>query len=257
MQQVKRIVDILETLADNNDGISLSELSERVNLPKSTTHRVLKALIKYNMAAQDSQTKKYNLGLEIFNLGNRAFKNLKIRKISRPFLTKLRDQIGETVYLAIFRDGDIICVDKIETENNLRYYVEIGSTMPIHSAAAAKAVMAYQDENTIEEAISKHEFKRYTNFTITDPKELLIEYEKVRIRGYALCNNELEDLIMAIAVPVFDGDNKVNASITTIGLANNIMGNNFENTVEKLKDSAAEMSKVLSKVCINKIGNAV
>jgi DNA-binding IclR family transcriptional regulator len=242
MQQVKRIVTILEVLADKGNGITLSDISERVELAKSTTHRILQALKKLNMVVQNPETKKYSIGPGILSLSRKAYGSMEIIEMARPFLRKLRDETGETAYLSVLKNDKVVCVDKIETESNLRYYVEMGSSMPLHCTAAGKAIIAYQDEELIKHIISIQKMSKFTNFTITDPNELFIEYKRVRIRGYAICNNEMEDMITAIAVPLFTSDGKVSSSITVIGLTSNLTDKGFDNIVKKLKEASISIS---------------
>lgn len=119
MQVIKRCMDILELLSNNTDGISISELSEKTNLAKSTIHRILQSLMKYNMVSQDLETKKYRLGLEVLILSNKALETISIRDIAHPYLMRLRDEFDATAFLAILSNKRVICVDKLDSPKSL------------------------------------------------------------------------------------------------------------------------------------------
>lgn len=248
MQHVKRFMNVLETLADSIDGISISELSSRICLAKSTTHRILKSLMNYNMVTQDVETKKYHLGLEVLILGNKALEGISIREIARPYLIKLRDEINETVFLSVLDNKKVVCVEKFDTYKKLRYFVRAGNTMPPHCAASSKAIMAFQSKEVIEEISLKTRFLRYTDLTITKPESLMAEYEEIRMKHYAMCNMEMEDLVIAVAAPIFDWDSKVRSSICTLGLTSDLSGSALENVIKRTMETADEITKIWSKV---------
>lgn len=248
MQTIKRCLDILELLSNNTNGIGISELSLKTNLAKSTIHRILQSLMEYNMVSQDDETRKYRLGLGTFILGSKALETISIRDIVHPYLMSLRDEFNATAFLAVLSNDKVICVEKFDSPKKLRYFVDIGTNMPAHCAASAKAIMAYQDQEFLEGVVSELELYRYSNNTITTREDLLSEYKIIKNRGYSVCDNEMEDLVIGISAPIFDWDNKVRSSICILGLNTYLEGNTFEKAVIKIVEMADEISNIWGKV---------
>lgn len=248
MQQVKRIVSILEMLGDNTDGLGLTELSIKIGLPKSTTCRILKSLMQYNMAAQDSETKKYKLGLQILMLGNKLLKNICISEIARPYLINIRDEFDETVFLSVLDNNRVTCVEKFDTRKKLRYFVQVGNTMPFNCAASSKVIIAFQDEKNLNEIISNMKFLRYTDCTIYNQKKLFQEYKSIKNCGYAVCNEEMENLVMGIAAPIFDYKNEVKSSICILGLKSSFKGKKLNAVINTLLDASGKISEEWSRI---------
>lgn len=120
--------------------------------------------------------------------------------------------------------------------------------MPFHCAASAKVIMAYQDEKFLDDVVSESKFYRYTNNTITTREELLSEYKKIKYRGYSICNNEMEEVVVGISAPIFDWDNKVRSSICILGISTDLKDDTFDKAITKTVEAAYEITKIWSRV---------
>lgn len=248
MQQVKRIVSILEVLGDKTDGIGLTGISKEVDLSKSTAFRILKSLMEHNMVTQDKETKKYKLGLQMMILGSKAIQNLGIREIVRPHLLNLRNKFNETCFLSVLNNNKVTCAEKVDTNKKLRYFVQEGNTMPYNCAASAKAIIAFQDKEKLKKIMDSMKFLRYTDHTVYNEKKLLLEYEKIKDQGFAICDEEMEEQVLSIAVPLFDYDSKVRASICLLGLKSSFQGERLNEVITSLKKTGESIGTVLKKL---------
>ncbi|HCL89802.1 MAG TPA: IclR family transcriptional regulator, partial [Candidatus Atribacteria bacterium] len=140
-----------------------------------------------------------------------------------------------------------ICIDSISSSRstNTHLFVEIGKEMPFHCTASSKILLANQSPEEIKRVISKNPLKKYTQNTITEPEKLMIHLLDIKNIGYAICNEELEEGIKAIAAPIKNMNGKTIASITITGLAKRISSNNMESLIEIVTNSALEISKKL------------
>ncbi len=214
MQSVERTISLMEQLSKFKDGIGINELSNRLDLPLSTTHRILTALKEKGYVNQDSYSKRYSLGIEVLTLAVRFINELDIVKIAKPILNNLSTKYGQLVYISVIENDKVVCVDMVNNARNMKYFVQIGTTMPAYCAASAKAIVAFQNKDIINGIIEKEKFYKFTKNTFSTKEEVVGELEKVVEIGYAFCDEEMEEGVQAIATPIRDREGKVVASIT-------------------------------------------
>ncbi|MBS3906529.1 MAG: IclR family transcriptional regulator, partial [Syntrophaceae bacterium] len=141
VQTIERISVILDILGQNPQGISIRDLSVKVNLPKGTTHRLLSSLSYLGYVRQDSKTRDYLLGFKLVELGNILLGQLDLRKEAEPFLRELAERTKETVHMVILDRNEVVYIDKVEVAHNpsgLRMASRIGLRNPAHSSAVGK-----------------------------------------------------------------------------------------------------------------------
>jgi len=117
--------------------------------------------------------------------------------------------------------------------------------MPFHCTASSEVLLANQPIEDIRRIISKNPLLKYTPNTITDPGKLIINLLEIKDKGYAICNEELEEGIKAIAAPIKNIDGKAMASITITGLAKRMSSDNIEELIKIVIDSTREISEKL------------
>lgn len=214
MKTVDRITKLLEFLSKHKDGIGINEISESIDIPLSTTHRILNSLKKDGYVSQDRLTKRYKLGIKVLSLATNLVNDMDIVKIARPIIEDLSTKYGQLVFLSVLENNKIICVDMVNNSKRMKFYVRIGSTMPIHCTAAGKSIVANLDEAKIDNLLKNGNIKRYTPHTKIEEVEIKKEFSMIRQNGYAVCNEELELGVNAISIPIYGRDNMVYASIT-------------------------------------------
>lgn len=217
VQSVSRALSILEAFAREGRAMSLTELSSRVQLNASTVHRLLSTLICCGFAQQDPETGHYRLGLKAFEVGNAALRSLNIRQIARPYLRKVVDSCAETANLAILDRWDVVYVDQIESPNVVKMFAAVGSRGPAYCTGSGKVLLAHLSDREIERFLREVPLKGFTSRTITDAGRLRRELERIRSRGYALDEGEMEEDIRCAAAPVTDHDGKVVAAVSVSG----------------------------------------
>lgn len=217
VQTIERSALILEVLSQSPHGISLRDLSAKINLPKGTTHRLLASLSYYGYARQDVKTKNYFLGFKLVDLGNLLLNQLDLRREAEPFLRELAEKTKETVHLVILDQNEIVYIDKVETDHNpsgLRMASRVGLRNPPHSCAVGKVLLADLPEETLNHFLKKGNLIRRTENTITDPTRLREHLDLVKRQGYAIDDEENEKGIRCVAAPIRDGTGKAIAAIS-------------------------------------------
>lgn len=206
---------LLELVARSQAGLSGKELAEAAEIPQSTTFRILKFLTGKGYLRSDKGI--YTLGLGFVRLGNVAYMQNPLIKVSRPLLTELSLQTQETAHLATLQHGKIIYVDKVEGSRLIRMGSLIGKSGPLHCTSVGKVILAFQEEKTQEKLLEQIDYKAFTQHTITGADALRKELKQIRTQGYAIDNCEHEDWIFCIAAPIFNGSGECVAGISLSG----------------------------------------
>jgi DNA-binding IclR family transcriptional regulator len=217
VQAIERAASILDTLGAHPRGISVGELSAKVNLPKGTTHRLLASLAYFGYVRRDAKTRRYSLGFKLVELGNRLLDHLDLSTEARPFLTELAERTRETVHLVVMDQGEIVYVDKVESTDSpggLRMASRIGARTPAHSCAVGKVLLAHATEEELDAFIQDKGLVRMTDHTITDPAQLRTHLKSVRQVGYAVDDEENEQGIRCVAAPIRNERGHVIAAIS-------------------------------------------
>lgn len=243
MQIIDRISELLDILAPEKDGCSVSEISERMKLSPSSVHRMLTSLRNIGYVVQDSDTKKYKIGLKILTLAVRQLNHYDIRSASIDHMEELSRKTDNLVFLSVYQNNLVVCIETVELTSSMKFYVNIGSEMPINAAAAAQAIVAFKPDSEVDEILNHDKFKQYTERTITSPEILKDKLLEVRKNGYAICDRELEDGVIAISAPIRDFSNRVVGSLTLTGIINENSIN--QALIDDVVSSADQISREL------------
>jgi DNA-binding IclR family transcriptional regulator len=202
VQVLDRALAILDTLSKEREDLSLMELTARLQLHKSTAHRLLMILERHRMVEREPQTGRYRLGLRLFELGALAIARFDIRDRARPHLERVLFETEETVHLCVLDAGEVLYVDKLEPSRSVRMASRIGRLSPAHCSAVGKAMLAHLAEREVDDILKRHGLPRMTARTMVTPADLKAELQSIRQRGYAIDNEEAEDGVRCVGAAV-------------------------------------------------------
>ncbi|MEH7745706.1 IclR family transcriptional regulator [Neobacillus drentensis] len=246
VQSLERALTILNKLSEYPDGIQITRLAEQVGLTKGTLHRLLSTLSNMNYVVKDEETDKYKLGLQVLFLSRNLLNQSNIVTIAKPFLEKLVQEVNETVHLCIEDRGEVIYIDKIESNQTIRMYSRIGSRAPMYRTAVGKILLSDMSPDKFEDIVSNITFIPKTPTTITSKEELIKEIEMVKLQGYALDNAENEEVLRCIASPIYDHKGKIVASFSISGPNNRVTMDLINHTlIDKMKQYSIAISRNL------------
>lgn len=204
IQVADRLFLVLEALADAGP-LPLTDLSRRLELNKSTVHRLLTSLIYLGYVKQDTETGKYSLSFKILSLSNRLLEKMDILDTVRPILRQISSETGETVHFVQIDGTDAVYICKEEsTLNSVRMVSKVGNRIPLYCSGVGKAIMADLPEDKVKRIWDASEIKEYTPHTITSYDKLLDCLKQVQRQGYALDDEENELGVRCIAVSLSD-----------------------------------------------------
>lgn len=203
VSSVMKVFGILQALGEERE-IGITELSQRVLMSKSTVYRFLQTMKSLGYVAQEGESEKYSLTLKLFELSARALQNVDLIRSADIQMRELSHQTKETIHLGALDEDSIVYIHKIDSMYNLRMYSRIGRRNPLHSTAIGKVLLAWRDRGEIEEILSHVTFTRSTERTIGSAAALMTVLEQVKEQGFGEDNEEQEEGLRCLAVPVFD-----------------------------------------------------
>lgn len=217
VQSIDRALGLLELLSLHEEGVGLLELSERSALSKSTVHRLLSTLLHNGYVKQHEETGKYHLTMKMFILGSRPIEKLDVLKVARPHLEKLRDLSGEVIHLVILDGHEILYVDKVESENTIRMYSNIGKKGTLYSTSVGKAILSHMEDAQIRSLWNQMDVVRMTDYTITEFSAFMEEIRDIREKGYAMDREENELGVKCMGTAVLDYTDRPVAAFSISG----------------------------------------
>lgn len=239
MQSIDRAMSVANVLATKTqeDGMSISDLSKECELPLSTMHRLLKAMMKRNMVEQDERTKTYRLGTIWIEYGLKAYDSLDYIHTVRPELERLMREVQESVYLSKPVGTEAIVMERIDCEDNpIRIYDQLGLRIPMHIGAANKAMLAYMSSSQSKDILTK----LLSTEHIPAMEDTL---KQIKEQGYAISHGERTEGTSSVAVAILNRFGEVVGAIS-IGLVNfNLTESRMNFLIEKVIETGIRVSE--------------
>ncbi|RVU53966.1 IclR family transcriptional regulator [Anaerosphaera multitolerans] len=246
IQSIRKAANILEFMKEQNREYSVAEISESIEYPPSTTHRILNTLINCGYVAKDERTHLYKLGSGLISLGLSAISNINIQNEASPILKDLSEKTGEDSFLIIRSGNNGIVISKSEGPHPLKIVENFGIEIPLHKGAIRKVILAYQPKEFIE-AYMQRDLEPYLENTEIDKVKLMSDLEKIRKNKISVSISEYIQNAVGIGAPVFDYKNEFIASMGIVAPQDRAE----ETGVDFIQDSIREHAEILSK----KLGN--
>lgn len=224
MRLVVRTLDVLECLAEQPDGIGVLRLAEVLGEPPSSVHRLLAALADRGYVVKEPGSKRYRLGHAVLRLSRAHQQRNHLNTLATPHLARLSALTLESVFLAELVGDDVVCVASSESPRPLSFYMRVGQRTPYHAASSARAILAYQPVERQVALLGSERMERFTVLTPSTVDAARAALVTTRERGYAVCDQEMEEGITAISAPVHDADGHVTASVTLVAPQDRLLG---------------------------------
>lgn len=235
MRSVQRILAVFECFTTERNSLTLQEIADRIDLPKSTSFRIVQSLEKagYLVRLEDQQ---YCLSFRFTRLAGLVKSTLGIREIARPVITELADKTKETVSIHTVVGRNRVCIDSMSTSSALRSVIQPGEQVPLLAGSATKVLIAYMEKKEltpIAASIAKAMKKT--------PTQVMAEIAKVREQGFAVSHGERLLGVSAISAPIKDAEDQVHYCLSIGGPSVRIQLHEKE-FVKLAVNAAAEIS---------------
>jgi DNA-binding IclR family transcriptional regulator len=239
-----RYATVLEALAASPGGLSLTELVRATDLPRGTAHRLIGALSGVGYIAPLDGRKIYVLGPRLLRLLHTGAAATTVATLARPVLEDLVARFKETAFVGKLLGTEVQSVAMAVPDSETQTYVRPGRVMPLHAAASAKAIWAFQEDRLIDQVLRQPRDK-FTDNTRIEEVEVRSDLQRVRREGFAVCDEELDPGVMSYACPVHLMGAGVLYSIGMVGLSRRLHRHAPEEVVAALRGAAAEITKRL------------
>jgi DNA-binding IclR family transcriptional regulator len=245
-QSLAHGLEVLLLFDPSTSSFSVAEISKRLRFSQSKTYRIVRTLIKYGLLQEKPGTAQYFLGLNAFRIGLLAQQQFNIPEIARPFMKELSLVTKETVLLTAVNGTKGIVLDRVESEEPIRYSLfQPGASLPLHCGASSKILMAYLTEKDCDRIIAKEGLKRYTLNTIINIKKLKAHLREIRKKGYASSDQEVDRDVRAVAAPIFNGFGKMVAGLSIAGPAYRIKNKMVRSLAKIVREYAKKIESFL------------
>lgn len=217
LSSVTNAARVLKEFSSRDRELGVSELARRLELGKSTVHRVLVTLTAEHLLEHDPATGKYRLGLAMYDLGSAVATRLDLHEAVNPPLEKLRNMTGETVQVAVLDGREVVYVERLDSPQTLRLFLEIGRRNAAHSTSTGKCLLAFRTDTELERLLRGWNLESKTPRTITSTSRLRKELTQIRKQGYATNVEESELGVMSVAAPIRNISGRVAAAMSAAG----------------------------------------
>lgn len=242
VRSVAKALTIVDLLARHGREMSLAEIARELGLAKSTAHGLLATLREFRYVEQQTAEGKYRLGVRLFEIGNVVANSWDVRRIAAPYIERLVDQFEETVHLAILDQDRVLYIDKRDSRRSIRIVSQVGARLPAHCSGVGKALLAHLPISEVRRIVAARGLPSFTMNTITDPRRLEEELQRIRQQGYSVDNEEIMDGLRCVAAPVRDHMGRVCAGVSVSGPVARLTGERFDQAAVLITRTAAEIS---------------
>lgn len=213
-RSIERAFTIIDELTENG-GAGVSEVAERVDMPVSTVHDYLQALVMTGYVKKEDTS--YQITTRFLEVGNRHRHRLEIFKAARDELETVAEESGEHATLFVEENDEAVILAVQEGPDAINLFAYPGARMPLHATAPGKAMLAQMSRDRVEAIIDRRGLVAVTSQTVTDPDRLFEQLETVEQQGHSIDAGERIAGMVCIAAPVMDKSDRVRGAICVCG----------------------------------------
>jgi DNA-binding IclR family transcriptional regulator len=243
-----RALAVVELLGQHPGGLSVTELSESLGIPKNSAFRIAVTLQENGYLERLEPRKAYRLTSKFIAFGATAISEANLFEKALGAMRELRDKTRETVLLGTRIEAEGVVLDQVPGTHSFRFSVDPGVRFPLHTAAPGKALLAWLPQHERAGIMAEMPFERFTQNTITSAEEFESELGKVRELGYAFDLSEEMEGQYCIGAPIFDAKNFPVASIWITAPATRLPDIELDNVGRLIRSHADTISTRLGSI---------
>ena len=241
---VKKAFHILDLVSRREGRLTISDLSRELGIGKSTVHGITQALEELGALVRDAQTRRYALGITLFELGRTVYSRIDLKDIARPVMQDLMRSTRQTVFLGI-RSGDhVSIIDIVESAEAMKITAHIGARLPLLAGATGKVFMGFLPEEEAARQIQALGLRQDTERSVTSCGRYMEEVRRARALGYALDDAEYLQGVRAAAAPIHAQGRPISA-IWVVGFSQSMEAAELTAIAVATRHAAATISQKL------------
>ncbi|KZE38779.1 IclR family transcriptional regulator [Bhargavaea cecembensis] len=244
IQSLERGLIVIQAFSEETPQLTVSEASKKTGLSRPAVRRILLTLEALGFA--ESLNGIYSLTARTLSLGYAYLSSKSIWSLAQPFMRKFADQAGESCSISVLDGADIVYVARVQANRIMRLNLDVGSRLPAHATSMGHILLAHLPEEKLEAVLETIEFNDFTSHTITDHSALLAELRNVRERGWAGVDQQLEEGLRSVAVPLIV-NGRVIAAINCSAHAGRVTKEELRGTyLDMLQKTAEDIGNAIS-----------
>ena len=243
---LKKAFLILRLISKNEQGMKIPELSTSLGISKSTVHGITVSLEELGAIIRDPRTKRYTLGVTLFELGRAAYARIDVKDLARPFMQELMNKTQESVFLGVRNVDHVTILDIVESTNEFKITSPIGMTMPLLAGAIGKVFLAYMAKDQAAEILRARKLHQYTQNSIIDPQVFADQLQSAKVNGYAIDDEEYIPGVRAVAAPI-KTNGQLLAAIWVVGFKPSMGDEKMQNVIKETKSAAEGISEKIAR----------
>ena len=242
-RSLERALQILDAFSRERQVLTRAQLSEILGLPLPTISRLCSTLVQYGYLAKDRESKQYSLGMRLFEQGSIVFYSFSLRAAASHHLTELQKETGQTVFLGVLDNGQLLYIDKRENEGSIISFTsKIGTRRPPYWGMCGPLLMSYLPDSEIEGLLEKTPLNATTRKSITDKEKFKAWLNQIRDQGVAVDPEATFEGITGVAAPVRDSTGGVVAAVGIALMSSSLGPNGIRKIAQKVLKTAEAIS---------------
>jgi IclR family transcriptional regulator, pca regulon regulatory protein len=228
VQTLARGLAVIRTFSADHPELTLSEVAKHTGLTRAAARRFLLTLVELGYVRADGRY--FALTPRVLELGFSYLSSLSLPEVAQPHLERLVAEVQESASVAVLDGTDVVYVSRVATTRIMRVSINIGTRFPAAITSMGRVLLAGLPAAELDAAIAATPFEAYTPYSIVDEKRLRAELDRVRSQGWSFVDQELEEGLRSIAVPIRDSSGKTVAAM-------NISSHTSRNTLDSARRS--------------------
>ncbi len=238
-------IALMDCFSKEEPYLGVREAARMTGIPSSTAGRTLASLKELGLLVQDPETRHYALAGKVLAWAEVYTATVDVRRVAQPFIYDLQRLTGETISLYILEGHERVCVERLESEQNVRMVARVGRYLPLHAGSAGKLFLAYMPEDQREALFEEEPREAFTDKTITDTDELRRQCAAIRECGYALSHGEWTADASGVAAPIVNQRGQMVAALTVSGPTQRFTEDKIEKFAQISIRTALQISRLL------------
>jgi DNA-binding IclR family transcriptional regulator len=245
VEVIGKAVGLLDVLLESRDELSLADLTRRLGMSRTTTHRLLATLERHALVER-TESNRYRLGVHLFVLGSAVQERRALARVGRSPLRTLAEDHRLSSYLSV-REGDVaLCLARFDGGGVALSAYQVGETLPLHVGAGPLVLLAGLDDAEVDRVLAQP-LTRPTAETIADPATIRARVSDVRASGIVWASGDLEVGVVAVGAPVRDPEGRTIAAVSAAGLATQLTPRRRADLAKAVLQVAARIGSSLTR----------
>ena len=232
---VDKSMRLIEILLNSRHPLTLKEIAESADFPKSTAYGLLNTMMHHDMIRQ-YQDGRYGLGIRLYECGVAVSESWDITAHVHPYLEKLAQDTGAGAFITFFDGKNVISFDRCVGSGGLQVIPEVGMRMSLHATAQGKLFLSLQPRSRVLNLLREEGMAAFTPHTIT-------ELDSIRVQGYAIEHGEYRRGLMGAAAPIREYDGKIQYALGIVGLFRSVISADFQSAISAMLAAAESLSR--------------